>query len=239
MLILSFAGSAQASEVFVPKGLYQPVFREPKETDISVGPLWVDQVPVTNKKFLEFIKKNPQFSKSKVKSLFADAGYLPRWHQASSFPKGEAHYPVVGVSWFVARRYCEFQGKRLPSIAEWELASDARDTKNEAKILEWYSKPNLSLRNVGQSPKNKFGLNDMHNLVWEWVDNFSETIMSADSRGGSDKANLFCGGASLKAKDPSLYAAFIRFAFRSSLNAKYTSTNLGFRCIRSAEGDSP
>jgi formylglycine-generating enzyme required for sulfatase activity len=49
--------------------------------------------------------------------------------------------------------------------------------------------------------------------------------------------SLFCGGAALKAKDPKLYAAFMRFAFRSSLTAKYESANLGFRCVRDDKGN--
>ena len=230
--LLSLSIASFAREIKLPKLIYQPLFKDPGETHTVVGPLHIDQTPVTNSEFLKFIRAYPQFSKSKVTSLFADTGYLSHWTSDTSFLKTQAQYPVTYVSWFVARRFCESKGKRLPTIAEWEVASDSQNPRHEAEILEWFSKPGAKLRAVGMKASNKYGLKDPHGLIWEWVDNFSESIMSGDSRGGSSTESMFCGGAALKAKDPRLYAAFIRFAFRSSLNSKYTSANLGFRCVR-------
>ncbi len=227
-----FSAGAFAKEVVVPKGTYVPAFRDSGESNVPIGPLRVDETPVTNREFLAFIKKNPSFSKSKIPSLFADANYLAHWEGDLTFAGDEKDFPVTRVSWFAARRYCESQGKRLPTIAEWEVLSDAQNPKLEPEILAWYANPRSKLRKVGQGAANKFGVKDAHGLIWEWVDNFAETILSGDSRGGSSTETLFCGGAGLKAKDRSLYATFMRFAFRSSLTAKYTSANLGFRCVR-------
>jgi formylglycine-generating enzyme len=236
LLLLAFSLTAFGGEVRLPKSIYSPLFRDPGEVDSAIGPLLVDKTPVTNQEFLVFIKSSPQYSKSKIQPLFSDIGYLSHWTSDTTFPKSVAHFPITHVSWFVARKYCEAQGKRLPTIAEWEVASDAQNPLNEAKILTWYGKPDAPLRNVGTGAANKFGLMDTHGLIWEWVDNFSESIMSGDSRGGSSTESLFCGGAALKAKDPRLYATFMRFAFRSSLTAKYTSANLGFRCVKDITG---
>lgn len=225
-----------AVEIKLPRLIYQPLFKDPGEADSIVGPLLFDKTPVTNQEFLIFVQAHPQFTRSKVASLFADVGYLAHWISDTSFLKHHAHFPVTYVSWFVARRFCESKGKRLPTIAEWEVASDSKNLKHETEILTWYSNPGTSLREVGKTASNVFGLKDTHGLVWEWVDNFSEVIMSGDSRGGSTTDSMFCGGAALKAKDPRRYAAFIRFAFRSSLNSKYTSANLGFRCVRDLKG---
>lgn len=237
LLILTLNLESFGKEIKMPKKVYTPIFRDPGESNTEVGPLLVDETPVTNSDFLVFIKANPQFSKSKIANLYADKGYLSHWKNDYAFDKTIAQFPVTHVSWFAARRYCEAQGKRLPTIAEWEVASDSQNTTVEEKILEWYSKPGSKLRNVGQESGNKFGVKDAHALIWEWVDNFAEAIMSGDSRGGSPTDSLFCGGAALKAKDPKLYATFMRFAFRSSLTAKYTSANLGFRCVKDYKGD--
>lgn len=232
LLFLTFSTAVAGKEIKLTKEVYVPVFRDPGEIDIMVGPLLVDATPVTNQEFLAFIKAQPQFSRSKIPPLFADDGYLSHWTSDTTFTKSQANFPVIHVSWFAARKYCAAQGKRLPTIAEWEVASDAQNPKIESKILEWYAKPGSKLRSVGREPENKFGIKDAHGLIWEWVDNFSEAIMSGDSRGGSSTDSLFCGGTALKAKDPRLYATFMRFAFRSSLTAKYDSANLGFRCVK-------
>lgn len=233
LLLSMFTSSVVlGSEVTVPRTKYVPIFRDPGEPDIYVGPLSVDVTPVTNQEFLQFLRLHRKFSRAKIASLYADSGYLSHWMNSDDHPESEANYPVTNVSWFVARKYCEAGGKRLPTIAEWEVLSDARSKANEARILEWYSNPNSSLRTVRDEPKNRFGIKGAHALIWEWVENYSESIMSGDSRGGSSTERLYCGGAALKAKDPTQYATFMRFAFRSSLSAKYTSKNLGFRCVR-------
>lgn len=232
LLFLTFSTAAAGKEISLPKEVYVPVFRDPGEVDVTVGPLLVDETPVTNQEFLAFVKTHRQFTRSKIPRLYADTGYLSHWTSDTTFVKSQAHFPVTHVSWFAARKYCAAQGKRLPTIAEWEVASDAQNPKIESEILEWYAKPGSKLSPVGKRPGNKFGVKDVHGLIWEWVDNFSEAIMSGDSRGGSSTDSLFCGGAALKAKDPRLYATFMRFAFRSSLTAKYDSANLGFRCVK-------
>jgi formylglycine-generating enzyme len=236
LLLLIFSPIVFGKEVKLQEAVYVPVFRDPGELDIKVGPLLIDETPVTNQEFLKFVKAHPNFSRSKISKLFADSGYLSRWTSDTTFAKSEADFPVTHVSWFAARHYCAAHGKRLPTIAEWEVASDAQNPKIESEILEWYSNSSSKLQGVGKKAGNKFGVKDANGLIWEWVDNFSEAIMSGDSRGGSSTDSLFCGGAALKAKDPRLYATFMRFAFRSSLTAKYNSANLGFRCVKEITG---
>ncbi|HMN68879.1 MAG TPA: formylglycine-generating enzyme family protein [Bdellovibrionales bacterium] len=233
LLIFIFPVSfALGAVVTVPKAKYSPLFRDPGEEDSNVGPLKVDVTPVTNRQFLDFLKSNPRFLRSRLAPLYADRGYLSHWTGDTSFAPGHGDFPVTNVSWFMARKYCEYQGQRLPTIAEWEVASDAQNPAVEKSILEWYAHPNSALRAVQSEPPNRYGIKGAHMLIWEWVENYSEAILSGDSRGGSSTESRYCGGAALKAKDPTRYAAFMRFAFRGSLTAKYTSKNLGFRCVQ-------
>jgi len=73
----------------------------------------------------------------------------------------------------------------------------------------------------------------MHGLIWEWTENFNNSLVTGESRSDSTlNQQMFCGSAAIGAVDPSDYAAFMRYGFRSSLEAKYTVSSLGFRCAR-------
>ena len=71
-------------------------------------------------------------------------------------------------------------------------------------------------------------------LVWEWVDDFNTAMVTGESRADTGlERDLFCGAGAAGAKDSSDYAAFMRSALRSSLQANNTTTSLGFRCAQS------
>jgi formylglycine-generating enzyme required for sulfatase activity len=80
---------------------------------------------------------------------------------------------------------------------------------------------------------NAYGVCGLHGLVWEWVDDFNTAMVTGESRadGGLDR-DLFCGAGAAGARDTGDYAAFMRQALRSSLNANNTTSSLGFRCAQ-------
>lgn len=228
--------------VLISGGIYTPLYGSNKENlEITVKPFYLDTHPVTNAQYLQFIKSNPKWQRSKVKKLFADENYLRSWK--SDFDFGDrvlSDAPVTNISWFAAKAYCEYYGKRLPSTSEWELTAKAnrkmpdgsKDQRHIKQILEWYSKPMPEIIPVvGSTEKNYWGISDMHGLVWEWTSDFFTSLVTGESRGDSGlERNLFCGSGSVNASDFKNYPAFMRFAFRSSLKANYTTNNLGFRC---------
>jgi formylglycine-generating enzyme required for sulfatase activity len=222
-------------------GSYIPMYsKEIQKTEVAS--FQMDIYPVTNSDFLAFVKTNPGWKKSNVKSIYADSNYLKQWNSDISFNKNIANSPVVNVSWFAAKRYCECQGKRLPETAEWELVARASETKTDASkdegfnqwVLNWVTKTNPAvLPSVGSTFKNYYGVYDMHGLVWEWTYDFNNALTTGESRGDSSLDNtLFCGGGSFASKDINNYASFMRFAMRSSVKAKYCVANLGFRCVK-------
>lgn len=230
---ITFGVMAQ-TEVITPSGKLIPIFSDRGEEKIEVASLKVDKTPVTNKEFLLFVKENPEWQKEKISSLFAEETYLSHWSGNTTFPKGLEKKPVVYVSWFAARAYCDSQGKRLPNLFEWEYFSDSSSEEFEKNALLWYARTNEKTPEVGQKKANKFGLHDTNGLVWEWVEDFQSVIMAGDSRQGGDSVfkEMFCAGAALGAKDPKKYAAFIRYAMRASLKGKSTIKYLGFRCVQ-------
>ncbi|MEO5648701.1 MAG: formylglycine-generating enzyme family protein [Ginsengibacter sp.] len=233
---------AQKKMVTVPAGNYKPFFVTKSDKPIYIAAFKMDETAVTNLEYLEFVKANPQWRRSKVNRLFADANYLKYWESDLSIGasnKNIYHSPVVYVSWFAAQAYCKWKNKKLPTVAEWEQAGHAapKDIKYKSLtdyILEWYSKPNPTfLPPVKSTYKNEYGLYDMHVLIWEWTFNFNSFIGSTDTRGNNqvDLKN-FCAAGAVNVADKSDYASFLRFSYRGSLKGNFCIANLGFRCAK-------
>jgi len=230
--------------VSVKEGSFVPLYGATSKNPVKVKSFFIDVYPVTNNEYLSFIRKNPNLSKSKIKRIFADKSYLQYWKSDFDFGNANPKSPVTNVSWFVAKKYCECQGKRLPTMDEWEYVAMADEKKIDARtktefnkyILSWYEKSKTYQNPVGQTFKNYWGVYDMHGLVWEWTADFNSIFLSGESRKDkSEDKNLFCGGASVNATDLMDYAAFMRYAFRGSLKAQYSTRNLGFRCASTTQ----
>lgn len=233
--------ASSAETVFIPGGTYTPAFRsDNKKEKIAVAPFWIDAFPVTVEGFNRFVKENPSWRKSKVKRIWADEGYLKSWRGdvlVEDDLKKIGKSPVTDVSWFAARAYAAWLGRRLPTTAEWEYLAATESGVETKKILDWYGKPTPEIiPPIGSGISGPSKVRDLFGLVWEWVDDFGSDFIASDSRErGDDKNSRFCGSGSLGASDFENYAAFMRYAFRSSLKAAYTVHNLGFRTAHSKE----
>ena len=151
-----------------------------------------------------------------------------------------ARYPVVFVTWQHARDFCEGQGGRLPTEAEWEYAARGSD----GRYYPWGSEdPNdsrahydeardgdtaeVARHSEGNSP---FGAEDMAGNVWEWVaDGYSAsyyTASPADDPQGPDS------GAARVARGGSFGSAATEILsfYRASFHPQESFSNTGFRC---------
>lgn len=211
---------------------------------VSVEDFFLDRVPVTNEQFLAFVVRYPEWRRGEVASLFADENYLAHWQAPLTVASEQRQQPVVNVSWFAARAYCETQGGRLPDWHEWEYVAAADENQRDARhdprwrqtILGWYSETGgKTLPAVGRHPANAWGVKDMHGLVWEWTEDFNALLVSSDNReqGGADKLE-FCGAGAATMEEKENYAILMRTAMLSSLAGRDTTRNMGFRCAYDA-----
>ncbi len=253
-----YAVGANGSDAYVqlPGGAFKSVlsYDDVKEQQANVAsaregvksqvkPFLLMVRPVTNAEFLVFVQQNPAWRRGQVPEIFAEARYLSHWQAPLALGvQALPNQPVVNLSWFAALAYCESSGARLANWIEWEYAAAADETRNDARadpawrerILSWYGKPaNQALANVGETPANVYGLQDLHGLVWEWPGDFASMLVSSDSRAQSEQDRLkFCGAGAIAMDDRENYAVLMRIAMLSSLAAHNVTSSLGFRCAR-------
>lgn len=249
LVVAALAAPAKIKEpragrmVNVAGGPFVPLYGTRDKPEV-VRPFLLDVNPVTNGDFLRFLAQNPRFLRGTLPSIFADEDYLKHFEKPLRLgPKAPVDAPLTHVSWFAARAYCRVEGKRLPSMLEWEFAARADKDVADAtaspaftqKILDWYSTPSrLPLPPVSALEVNYWGVAGMHGVIWEWVEDFNSVLLTGASRkdaSGVDK-ELFCAAGSLGSVDPSNYAAFLRYAMRASTSATYAGQTMGFRCAK-------
>jgi formylglycine-generating enzyme required for sulfatase activity len=249
-LLSGIAQQSQGSEfVHIPGGEFRSVIPEAEGDNlVAVDDFLLQDAPVTNAEFLRFVLHRPEWQSGNAVSLFVDDQYLSAWASPIALaPESTPQQPVTRVSWFAANAYCESQNARLPSWYEWEYVAAANDSMADARdlpewrnnILAWYSQSgDDQIADVRSEPANYYQIFDTHKLVWEWVDDFNAFMVSGDNReqGGADQLQ-FCGAGAITMEQKENYAILMRVAMLSSLEARYTTRSLGFRCARDSDTD--
>jgi iron(II)-dependent oxidoreductase len=164
--------------------------------EIFVPAFKLARVPVTNEEFARFVAGGGY----ERRELWSEEGWQWRekenwacpldwrceeaggWSARRMFEEGalEAHHPVTGVSWHEAEAYARFEGKRLPTEAEWEKAA-SWDGARKRRFAWGDEKPSDARCNFGLSRwgttavgsfpagASHYGCLDMTGNVWEWT----------------------------------------------------------------------
>jgi formylglycine-generating enzyme required for sulfatase activity len=249
-LLVATTSAHGAEYARIAGGTFESVLpADGKAADAEVAPFLLRTTPVTNAEFLAFVRAKPDWRRDRVARVFAEERYLSHWAAPDALGDDALpDQPVTNVSWFAAEAFCESEQARLPAWYEWELAAAADATRTDARddpawrerILAWYARPSNDALPAVRGEPNAYGVRDLHGLVWEWVDDFSALLVSADNREQGDPDRLrFCGAGAQTLQQRENYAVLMRVAMLSSLRAADTTANLGFRCAKpETSGDS-
>lgn len=172
---------------------------------VYVSDFWIDATEVTEADYQKFVNATGYKTIAertftvidKEDTIHFDRGSLEfkskvaNWWEYKNdinWKRNLSNHPVVHVSWYDAKAYCKWAGKRLPTEAEWEYAAKSAGEAvkfpwgNEYSPSEIYAniwQGNFPLQNyqedgylktapVKSFQPNKIGLYDMAGNVWEW-----------------------------------------------------------------------
>src|SRR3989338_6120285 len=96
---------------------------------VEVAAFSIDRTPVTNAQVAGFLNAKGA-SAPDGREWFQEDDADGRIHKRGNrwvADRGSEDHPALEVSWFGAREYCAWVGKRLPTEAEWEKAARGTD----------------------------------------------------------------------------------------------------------------
>lgn len=229
---------------------------------------WIDQTEVTNEQFAQFVAETNYTTTAEEEGsgrVFDE----DRWHSVEGVnwqnPKvpnsnldGLIRHPVVQVSWYDAKAYCEWAGGRLPTEAEWEKAAQWDEENQNARTYPWGNRfdgtrVNFCDRNcpfkwkddtandgygeiapVGHYPDgaSPYGALDMAGNVWEWVHDWydSDYYQRSPNKNpqGANKSDSRVLRGGSWGDNDNLIHATARF----NLAPSFRVNSLGFRCAQ-------
>ncbi|MDH3325224.1 MAG: formylglycine-generating enzyme family protein [Gammaproteobacteria bacterium] len=187
------------TSVNIPAGLFtmgtdslkSDVQNRPAHT-VDLPAYAIDKFLVTNSQYARYVAQTGQ----RVPLNWSDG----------HFPAQKVMHPVTMISWFDAKGYCGWMGKRLPTEAEWEKAArgddgrrwpwgDVMDTKRLNTYYNVGSTTSVDTYKNGVSP---YGVYDMSGNVLQWTaDDFNPYPKSSASD------SIFKGKKQVVSDDPS------------------------------------
>ena len=241
--------------------------QEQPEKEVRIDAFWMDKTEVTNAQFCLFLNQKGNQSTNEIKWFEPGSGhrgivygFIEEAEGIYTPKSGYENYPVIEVSWYGAKAYCEWAGGRLPTEAEWEYAAKGPmnsiypwgnvfdgsavnyrdlsfDFDNHGKDTS-FSDSSPQWTEVGSYPEGASwcGILDLagniHEWVYDWYAPDYYSISPAINPTGPETGKYkICRGGSWY--DPSWH---VRCSYRKVLSSSSARMHwVGFRCVAPAK----
>lgn len=193
---------------------------------VHLSSYWFDKYQVTNARYRQCVE---------------GGGCTPPKDRQAFEDLDHAQHPVTNITWNQARSFCQWQGKRLPTEAEWEKAARGTDGRrfpwgnNEEVLKSHVRKRDLKVdvsgaELVGRQTASPYGVFDLIGSVSEWVkdwyaEDFYQTSPARDPQGPLRGSFRVLRGGEWNEKVPNLQASY-----RGWDEVTYWGPTLGMRC---------
>jgi iron(II)-dependent oxidoreductase len=199
----------------------------------------IDKYEVTNKQYLQFIQSATGLCKDHVcMDTKADnpESHIVYQNGRHTVEAGYEQHPATLVSWYGAQTYCQHQGKRLPTEAEWEKAARGLD----GRTYPWGNVVDRSRLNAGShvgdttpvgsypAGASPYGVYDLAGNVWEWTADWYRAYPASSHRSSfsGEKYKVVRGGSWNHPIDDA------RTTMRDLAHPARRIHVVGFRCVR-------
>ncbi|MFA6836573.1 MAG: FISUMP domain-containing protein [Fibrobacteraceae bacterium] len=225
---------------------------------VCVSDFSIDRHEVTNAEYIAAMGDSAHFDDNKCGIFNADSGQSFSGALPASFRGSDQ--PMVCVDWSQAEAYCERQGKRLPTEAEWEYAaragrttdyfwgsvvtggcaygniadktklSDGNSWSDPIQCTDGYGEVTSPVESFSPSP---WGLYDMTGNVWEWTHDWYDSSYYAVSPAANPWGPSSGTYRVNRGGAWNSLASWLRVSARNWVTPDYSDNALGFRCVAS------
>jgi gamma-glutamyl hercynylcysteine S-oxide synthase len=229
--------------------------------EVHVDAYEIDRMPVTNGQYAAFIDDGGY----ERPELWTDEGWAWRRSAHVEHPLfwttsgGERRFerderldpnmPVMHVSWFEADAYARWEGKRLPTEAEWEKAAAWAPWAHHPRTFPWgdtqptHTLANLDVHAFGPLPagalprgESGYGVLGMIGDAWEWTSSDFGPYPGFRAHPYREYSEVFFGGGYkvLRGGSWATRPSVARNTFRNWDFPQRRQILSGFRCARDA-----
>ena len=196
--------------------------------EVYLDSFYIDIYEVTNSAYAKYMEKT--------------GAKNPKGWNNKDFNK--LQQPVVGMNWKEAVKFCKWNGKRLPTEAEWEKAARGKrpvkypwgNTPPDSNNLN-YNEEIKKTTAVGSIEKGKsdYGLYDLSGNVSEWVSDWHSPeyyLFSPKKNPQGPKKGQYkvIRGGSWRNN-----AEDVNLVYRNATTPRNRSLAIGFRCAKSSD----